>query len=68
MEFQKAFTHPNTLVTVHFHSHVNKRHFDSPKNITKQAIIRPTPRGSIMPYTYLLCKGVCYAIGFAQES
>ena len=35
---KKAFTHPNILVTVHFHSHADKRSFGPSKSITKKAI------------------------------
>ena len=38
VSLKKAFIHLNTLVTVYFYSNINKKLFDSPKNISKQTL------------------------------
>ena len=41
---KKAFTYPNTLITVYFHSHSNKRPSRPPRSVTK--------RGRDIGYTF----------------
>ena len=36
---KKAFTHPNTLVTIYFHSHFNKRPYELSKSKPNGALI-----------------------------